>query len=108
MAPCFTNFFYRLCYGEWVLEQLNLKNSDGCDVYVMYDIACTLHKHLKVSVNGFTQLPFLELSLLQRAGKTKLVEKVKLCLPSFHSYGHSVSCQVKYYFHSAIIKLCCK
>lgn len=40
--------YFRLSYGEWMLEQLIEKSSNGCDIYVMYDIACSLHKHLKV------------------------------------------------------------
>ena len=104
------NHFYRLCYGEWVLEKFNLKNSEGCNVYLMYDIACTLHKHLKVSVSGFTQLqPFLVL-LLQKAGMTELVEKVKLCLPLWslcfmsskvlHSFCYDQYAVSKIYFRS--------
>ena len=41
------------------------------DVYVMYDIACTLARHLKASKNG-----------------DHLLERFKFALPSFHAFGH--------------------
>ena len=41
---------HRLSYGEWVLERLIEKNAVKNDIYVMYDIACMLHKHLEVCV----------------------------------------------------------
>jgi len=32
---------------------------------------------------------------LQRAGKHELLEKFKMAVPAFHSYGHDAACQVK-------------
>ena len=40
--------FYSLAYGEWMLERITDKCPDTVEVYVMYDIACTMYKHLKV------------------------------------------------------------
>ena len=42
-------YIHRLSYGEWVLEGLIEKNAIK-NIYVMYDIACMLHKHLEVCV----------------------------------------------------------
>ena len=37
----------RLSYAVYLIEEL-VKQHDKADIYVMYDIACTLHRHLKV------------------------------------------------------------
>ncbi len=41
-----TNF--SLAYGEFILDSLIERTADNVEIYVMYDIACTLYKHLKV------------------------------------------------------------
>ena len=40
----------RLSYVIWVLEELVHHIPPAADVYVMYDIACTLVQHLKVEM----------------------------------------------------------
>ena len=42
----FTNF--SLAYGEFILDRLIERSTESVEIYVMYDIACTLYKHLKV------------------------------------------------------------
>ena len=39
----------RLSYAVYLID-LILKKHSTSDIYIMYDIACTLQKHLKVSV----------------------------------------------------------
>ena len=50
---------FRLAYAEWILERMfeSYSNTDT-QLFVMYDIAFTLHSHLKVLINayGFPQL----------------------------------------------------
>ena len=45
---------YRLAYLVWLIDQLIDRHSPECDkpfeVYVMYDIACTLQKNLEVRI----------------------------------------------------------
>ncbi len=46
------------------------------DMNIMYDISCTLVRHLKASKNKI------------------LLDRVKFSIPSFHAYGHNAACQV--------------
>ena len=39
--------FQRLAYADFLIERL-LEKYGSHDVYIMYDIACTLERHLKV------------------------------------------------------------
>ena len=66
----------RLSYVIWLLEELMHRIESTADVYIMYDIACTLVQHLKAK-NG-----------------EHLLEHIKFALPSFHAFGHSAACQV--------------
>ena len=52
------------------------KVSPDINLYIMYDIACTLVQHLKAK------------------GATHFLERMKFALPSFHAYGHNAVCQV--------------
>lgn len=61
----------------WLLEELVHSIPSDIDVYVMYDIACTL-THLKTSKNG-----------------GHLLERIKFALPSFHAIGYVADCQVQ-------------
>jgi hypothetical protein len=65
----------RLAYGVKVLEDISEANNKS-KIYVMYDIACTMQKHL------------------QSLNRTDILDNVHLCLPTFHCYGHKVPCQV--------------
>lgn len=43
----------------------------------MYDVACSLVKHLKGNEHRY------------------LLDRMRFALPSFHAYGHNAPCQVK-------------
>ena len=75
---------FSLAYIVWLLEALQHQVSPNVDMYVIYDIACSLVQHLKAK------------------GAVHLLEGgTKFALPSFHAYGHNAQCQVskhyKYY-----------
>ena len=56
MLNLHTGLISRLSYGVWMLEQMvekYSKSNESCDLYFMYDIACTLHKHLKVCISFY-------------------------------------------------------
>ncbi len=40
-------YLYRLSYAVYLIDAL-LEKHGTAEVYIMYDIACTLQKHLKV------------------------------------------------------------
>ena len=42
----------RLAYAVYLIEQL-VKQHQSAEMYITYDIACMLHKHLKVCVNMY-------------------------------------------------------
>lgn len=65
----------RLSYAVYLIDKLLDKHHDT-EVYIMYDVACTLKKYLKHS------------------GREDILKRIILCLPAFHSYGHKASCQV--------------
>ena len=77
VSVIFLNCLYRLSYVVWLLEELVHSIPSDIDVYVMYDIACTLAQHLKASKNG-----------------DHLLERFKFVLPSFNAFGHNAACQV--------------
>lgn len=68
--------FSRLAYGIWLMHEVSQRIPSSVKVYMMYDIACTLVKHLNAENDAF------------------LLERWKFALPSFHAYGHNAACQV--------------
>lgn len=60
---------------KWIKEMIAQK---GIEVFFFYDIACILHAHLK------------------NTRQENLLTNVVVAIPSFHCYGHKVSCQVNY------------
>ena len=48
---------------------------------VMYDVACTLVRHLKTSDD-----------------REYLLDRIKFSLPSFHAFGHNAACKVIHNF----------
>ena len=96
-----------------------LEKDNTSDMYVMYDIACTLQKHLKVrllnevSYHLLIALPISKSGCVKLSGRDDLLNQVHLCLPSFHSYGHKASCQVYlrlnyYYFFYIVLAMLCR
>lgn len=64
----------------WLLEELAQRVSVETDIYIMYDVACNLVRHLRANKNG---------------AHAHLLERMKFSLPSFHAFGHVTSCQVR-------------
>ena len=83
----------RLAYGVWMLEHICENSPKDSDVFVMYDIACTFSQHLKARKIMLLCM-HLKYLFIQSQNRTDILERVKLCLPAFHCYGHKVSCQV--------------
>ncbi len=52
-----TNYFksVRLAYAVFLIDSI-LEKYVSQEVYVTYDVACTLHKHLKVSNTPFSDM----------------------------------------------------
>jgi hypothetical protein len=63
---------------EELLDHVKQHEKSPTDVFVLYDIACSLYKHL------------------QYHGQKGMLEKIHLSLPIFHSYGHKASCQIRF------------
>ena len=45
---CFFTKKFSLAYSEFILDTMIERTADTVEIYVMYDITCTLYKHLKV------------------------------------------------------------
>uniref|UniRef100_A0A1X7UAW0 CxC1-like cysteine cluster associated with KDZ transposases domain-containing protein n=1 Tax=Amphimedon queenslandica TaxID=400682 RepID=A0A1X7UAW0_AMPQE len=67
----------RYAYSIWIME--NLIGHSTSEHHFIYDIACNLSRHLK------------------KCGREDLLKNIaSLSVPSFHSYGHTASCQVDF------------
>ena len=76
-VTCVCTSVYRLSYGVWLLQELSQQVSSDITLYIMYDVACNLIRHLKTIGDG-----------------GHLLDRIKFALPSFHAYGHNAPCQV--------------
>ena len=74
----------------WLLEELAQRVSMETDIYVMYDVACNLVRHLKANRNS------------------ALLDRMKFALPAFHAFGHNASCQVQIFKISGVHDTCSK
>ena len=89
----------RLASGVWMLQEIiEIRFTHGSEIFVMYDIACTVFGHLQVmsvclSVHDVKFVQHVRV-YFQSLGRSDILDNVHLCLPTFHSYGHEVSCQV--------------
>lgn len=79
--------YLRLSYAVWLVEELVRRIPASVDMNIMYDISCTLVKHLKANKNGF------------------LLDHVQFSIPSFHAYGHNAACQVTSYLFATALHL---
>lgn len=61
---------------------------------VLYDIACLLETHLRVSPIMF--MLYTITIVVQNRGRTDLLDKTTFGVPIFHVYGHGAFCQVSY------------
>jgi len=57
MSICWIIIPHRLSYAVCLIDDL-IKRHEHTEVYIMYDVACTLQKHLKVS-KGHNLIPYL-------------------------------------------------
>ena len=63
------------------------------EIFIMYDIACSLYKYMQVCCNYLSYILKI-ISSFQHHGKKAILDNIHLCLPIFHCYGHKASCQV--------------
>ena len=61
-------------------------------VLLLYDIACLLLKHLKVSIIHQNVSHFYY--YIQGKNREDLMNFFEFAIPVFHSYGHKMECQV--------------
>ncbi|KAH3793563.1 hypothetical protein DPMN_147077 [Dreissena polymorpha] len=66
----------RLGYPAYILKKV-LQNHTS-NLVVMYDIACTLHRHLKKTMDS------------------DVLRQCTFSVPVFHSFAHNVTCQLEY------------
>ena len=80
-------------------------------MYVMYDIACTLQKHLKVrllndvSYHLLIALPISKSGCVKLSGRDDLLNQVHLCLPSFHSYVIFIKASLRKKYTSGCLRI---
>ena len=87
--------YTRLAYAVWMLQKLiEAHSTTGSDVYIMYDVACSLSRHLHVCHLRFTYYMVIIAMFYKSQGRSDLLDVIHLCLPTFHCYGHKASCQV--------------
>ena len=87
---------YRLSYAVYTLHALCRENANS-HMVLLYDIACALHKHLKVHVLLTRVLRILSsyfYMFIIIIGPWTNLEGVTLATPTFHAYDHSAECQV--------------
>ncbi|XP_053401436.1 uncharacterized protein LOC123527517 [Mercenaria mercenaria] len=68
----------RLCYSIFLLQKLMEECGSDDKICIMYDIACSLKRHLLIH------------------GRTDIIQQVEFAIPVFHAYGHKMECQVLY------------
>lgn len=84
----------RLSYAVYMIEAL-LERHQNAEMFITYDIACTLQRHLQVFQGKiYVYILYCVVSNAQLAGRKDICDKIHLCLPAFHCYGHKASCQV--------------
>ncbi|XP_052096717.1 uncharacterized protein LOC127731911 [Mytilus californianus] len=82
----FPKYFFSLKHGErlgysvYLLRKLleEERSDDKDQLYIMYDIACSLESHLK------------------KQNDQSILDKTQFSIPIFHCYGHKMACQVLY------------
>ena len=90
------HIFCRLAYAIYILEMIR-KSSGKLTYIVLYDIACMLQQHLKMTAcEIFSHLVIQNVSksILQIRGRQDILQRVTLGIPAFHVYGHGAKCQV--------------
>ena len=101
MYACMYILFARISYIVYALEYIKQHCPEDSKVYLLYDVACALQRHLKVQSNVCCTVHqlfpiIIYIRMLQNHNKTELLDYFKLAVPVFHAYGHKTSCQVSY------------
>ncbi len=87
---------------ERILDKMRAKGTSH--TYLMYDIAYSvIFRYFVVTspCNYTSAIP-------QSHHRSDILNSVHLCLPTFHSYGHKVSCQVticSYYTYGPVLNV---
>ncbi len=76
-----------------MLEQLLDFTQHYKKVHVLYDVACSLSKHLEVRFKIINIL--FHFYNKQNQGRHDLNKFFEFAVPVFHAYGHKVDCQVR-------------
>src|SRR5581483_4494131 len=72
----------RFSLAEFLLLDLqNLFNEESSSFIILYDIACSLHAHVKKNTSGLFSYN----------------SRFNWCVSIFHAYAHSMKCQLKYH-----------
>ena len=104
---------YKLSYGEYLLNELVKKNSTGTKLYIMYDIACMLKKHLQeCHAESLTDIYIVYKRILVLSSQTYYSQPIKSRplkkYPHllFHCFIH-MGTRLNARYFSIIILLCC-
>ncbi len=94
MSSSETLFSCRISYSVYLLTQLRHKFPDH-HIQLMYDVACTLRKHLEVCYFLLINCnSIIFIMHIQSTGQRDLLERTDFAVPIFHAYGHKLDCQV--------------
>ena len=77
-----------------MLEALLESSNHSSDIHILYDVSCTLTKHLLVSTGCLCLMTCSYCECSQNHGRTDILERFYFSVPVFHSYGHILECQV--------------
>ena len=94
---CIVKYQYhncRLAYGVWLLTEIFEKCPKDIKLFMMYDLACHLVRHLRVSMHLYWCKQLITFFHLQANGETELLEWVHFAISSFHVHCHIPACQV--------------
>ena len=87
-------FIPRIAYAVWLLTEIRDNHPNEVDISVMYDVACTLVRHLKVIYKECVMQYGLPLTILQANDAEGSLASMNYAVPAFHAYAHTPSCQV--------------
>ena len=84
----------RISYIVYALEYIKQHCPEDSKVYLLYDVACALKRHLKVLSNVYIIFKLFLMIMVQNHNKTELLDFFSLAVPVFHAYGHKLNCKV--------------
>jgi len=77
-----------------MLQLISQDTSPSTELYLMYDIACVLEKHLQVCHIQSLCWCYMNVVISMQRLEPDLLKNVHFVVPSFHSYGHKALYQV--------------